>query len=67
MIVFLFGRKSLPYDKREDFIVGNYILIFLLLLLMFHESQTLGCMVIEKMYVIYFMYIDKIQSYSSNY
>jgi hypothetical protein len=35
-------------------------------LVMCHESQTWSLMVIEKMYIIYFMHIDFIQSSSSN-
>jgi hypothetical protein len=35
-------------------------------LVMCHESQTWGLMVVENMYVIYFMHIDFIQIFSFN-
>ncbi len=41
-----------------------YFLFFCLV--MCHESQTWGLVAIEKMYIIYFMHIDLIQSSSSN-
>jgi len=66
--IFFLRRKSLPHQRGEDFINGHCIIFSILFcLLMFHESQTWGLMAIENLKIIYYMYINFIQSFSSNY
>jgi hypothetical protein len=61
-------KKTTTISKRRRFCrLGHCIIFFILFyLVMFHEPQTWGHMVVEKLYVIYCMYIDFFQSSSSN-
>ncbi len=47
---YILGGKSLPYQRREDFIDGHYIIFSILFcLVMFYEPQTWGPMVVENL------------------
>jgi hypothetical protein len=60
-------KKPIPNEREKDFIVGYYIIFSdFFCLVMSYEPQTQGFMVDKKMYIIYVLYIDFIQSSSSN-
>jgi hypothetical protein len=66
-IINSFLGENIIFLKGEDFINGHCIIFsFFFGLVMFYKPQTWCLMAIEKMYVIYFMYIDFIQLSSSN-
>jgi hypothetical protein len=49
-IVFFLGKKPLPYEKGGDFINGFHIIFSIFKnLVMFHDTQIGGLMVVEKM------------------
>jgi hypothetical protein len=64
----LFVKKNQYLTKNKKDFIGEHCIIysFLFGLVMCHESQTWSLMAIEKMYVIYFMHIEFIQSSSYN-
>jgi hypothetical protein len=66
MIISSFRRKkTLPFERGGNFIVGHCIILFsFLFFVMFHGPQTWSPMAIKKMQNIYYVYIDFIQ-YSS--
>ncbi len=67
IIDFYFWEKPIPLIKRKFFYRwALYIFSFFFGLVACYESQTGGPMAIEKMYIIYIMHIDFIQSSSSN-
>jgi hypothetical protein len=60
-------EKPIPNEKERDFIVKHYIILTKkICLVMSYESQTWGPMANKKLYIIYVVYIDFIQSSSSN-
>jgi hypothetical protein len=64
----MYLKKNPILNERErDFIVRhcNFILD-LFCLVMSYEPQTLGPMANKKLHIIYVVYIDFIQSFSSN-
>jgi hypothetical protein len=68
IINYNFWEKTIALRKmRRLYRWTLYFFSFFFGLVMCHESQTWGLMAIEKMYVIYFMHIDFIQFFSSNY
>jgi len=60
------GKNHYLKKNEEFYRWALYIFSFLFGLIMCYELQTWSPMAIEKMYVIYFMHIDFIQSSSSN-
>jgi hypothetical protein len=63
-IFYVFKEKTY---QMKVFIVGHCIIFSdLFCLIFFYESQTWGSMANEKLHIIYVVYIDSIQSYSSN-
>jgi hypothetical protein len=60
-------KKPIPNEREKYFIVGHCIIFSdFFSLVMFYESQTWGPMADKKLHVIYVVYIDFIQSSSSN-
>jgi hypothetical protein len=67
IIIKNWGKKTLPLRKWKRFYKWTLCYFFnFVCFVMCHEPQTWGMMVIEKIYVIYFMDIDFILSFSSN-
>jgi hypothetical protein len=60
--------KPLPYQRGRNFIDGHCIIIsnYFIFLVMFYEPRTRVPMVVEKLWIIYCMYINFIQSSSFN-
>jgi hypothetical protein len=56
--IFSLGKKPLPYQRRKYFIDGNCIIFSVFFcLVMFHEPQTWGLMVVKKckLYILYIL------------
>ncbi len=53
IINFFLGKKTITLRGKKNFINENCIFFIFLYLVMCHEPQTWGSMVVEKMYVIY--------------
>jgi hypothetical protein len=66
-IILCIWRKNQYQMKEKIFIVGHCIIFSdFFCLVMFYESQTWGPMADKKLHIIYVVYIDFIQSSSSN-
>ncbi len=60
-------KKPIPNERKRDFIVGHYIIFSIFFcLVMSYEPQTKNPMANKKLHIIYVVYIDFIQSFSSN-
>jgi phosphatidylserine synthase len=63
----LFWGKTITLRKRKRFYGWALYYFFIFFgMVMCHEPQTWGHVVVEKMYITYFMHIDFIQSFSYN-
>ncbi len=61
-------KKPIPNEKERDFIVGHCIIFSdFFCLVMSYQPQTWNPMVDKKSHIIHVVYIDFIQSSSSNY
>jgi hypothetical protein len=60
-------KKPIPNEREKDFIVRHCIIFSnFFCLVMSYEPQTWAFMVDKKLHIIYVVYIDFIQSSSSN-
>ncbi len=60
-------KKPIPNEREKDFIVGHCIIFSdFFCLVMSCEPQTWSLMADKKLHIIYVVYIDFIQSFSSN-
>ncbi len=67
IIISSFQEKNTTISNKRRFIDGDCIILFyFILLVMFHEPQTWGPMAVEWLQFIHCMYINFIQSFSSN-
>jgi hypothetical protein len=60
-------KKPIPNERERDFIVGHCIIFSnFFFLIMIYEPQTWRLMADKKLHIIYVVYIEFIQSFSSN-
>jgi hypothetical protein len=59
-------KKPIPNERERDFIVRYCIIFSDFFIIMSYEPQTWSPMADKKLHIIYVVYIDFIQSFSSN-